>query len=173
MLSITVRETGETDLEQVGAWYLQFYEEKGDPGLGLALFDTKPERTHELDWFEGFLASCVKGDAVGLVAEVEGELAGFCEVNRNRPGSTQSHRGGLTVSVKKRFRGMGVGTALLEEMIRRCRGRFESLELEVFVGNEAAKHLYQRHGFKTYGLRPQSVKRNGGYVDEELMYLRL
>lgn len=62
---------------------------------------------------------------------------------------------------------------MLKEMIERCKGKFEILELEVFAGNQAARHLYEKFGFKTYRLRPLSVKRNGKHIDEELMYLRL
>ena len=62
---------------------------------------------------------------------------------------------------------------LLNEMVRRCKGMFEILELEVFVGNHPAKRLYEKSGFKTYGLRPDSVKRDRRYFDQELMYLRL
>jgi RimJ/RimL family protein N-acetyltransferase len=65
------------------------------------------------------------------------------------------------------------GYQMLKEMTKRCKDSFEILELEVFAGNQAAKHLYEKLGFKTYGLRPQSVKRNRGYIDEELMYLKL
>jgi hypothetical protein len=35
------------------------------------------------------------------------------------------------------------------------------------------RHLYEKFGFKTYGFRPLSVKRDGKYIGEELMYLRL
>lgn len=81
--------------------------------------------------------------------------------------------GGIELSVKKEHRGKGIGLTLLEEMIRRCKGKFEILELEVFSGNQSAKRLYEKPGFKTYGVRPGSVKRNGKYIDEELMFLKI
>jgi len=43
----------------------------------------------------------------------------------------------------------------------------------VFVGNEHAKRLYEKLGFKKYGLHPRAVKRNGKYIGEELMFLEL
>ena len=173
-LSIKIRETTVEDVLTVGPWYLQFYQElEEDEEFGLGLPEPKPEPSKEMAWFLQFQESCAKGNAIGLVAESEGEIVGFCEVNRRRPNSPMAHRGGLTISVKKQFRGMGIGSMLLEQMIKRCMGEYESLELEVFAGNEIARRFYVGHGFKPYGSRPQSVKRRGKYFEEELMQLRL
>jgi ribosomal protein S18 acetylase RimI-like enzyme len=50
---------------------------------------------------------------------------------------------------------------------------FESLELTVLTSNEQAIRLYRGSGFKTYGMRPSSIKRGGRYFDEYLTYLNL
>jgi RimJ/RimL family protein N-acetyltransferase len=55
-------------------------------------------------------------NSIGLVAE-DGQIVGFCEVDRRRPRSPVSHRGDLGISVKKEYRGKGIGTILLEKMI--------------------------------------------------------
>jgi ribosomal protein S18 acetylase RimI-like enzyme len=62
---------------------------------------------------------------------------------------------------------------LPEQMIERCRGKYEFLELEVFAANQIARHFYTKYGFKPYGLRTQSCKRDGEYFDEDLTHLRL
>ena len=57
-------------------------------------------------------------------------------------------------SVLPEARGRGVGTALLEELERRARGRGAAkMTLEVHDSNEAAKRLYARFGLRDYPSR--------------------
>lgn len=169
-----IREVIAYDFQRLTEYYLSFYEElEDDPFFGLTLANERPGMTENLEWFADFQRKSEKGDAIGLVAEVEGELVGFCEVIRRRSDSPVSHRGELGLSVKKEYRGRGIGSALMKEMIGRCKGKFEILELDVFVGNRRAKHLYEKFGFSTTGILPRAVKWDGKYVDEEIMYLNL
>ena len=62
---------------------------------------------------------------------------------------------------------------LLSETLKRCKGKFEIIELSVFTTNEVAKKLYRKFGFTTFGTRLRSIKRDETYIDEELMYLKL
>ncbi len=172
--NVTIREVDTTDFYRVTQHYLGFYDEtKEDASFGLPLLNEIPSLVDEMAVFIEDMKACDVGDAIGLVAESDGVLVGYCYVGRRRPKSPISHRGGLELSVKNGHRGKGVGEMLLKEMIQRCKGRFEIIELEVFVVNMPARRLYEKFGFKTYGLRHNSVKRNGRYFDEELMYLRL
>jgi RimJ/RimL family protein N-acetyltransferase len=172
---VSIRDVTQSDLDRLTEYYFQFYDEvKVNPNFGLTLFDAKPSLLDEMAWFLDFQKASAEGNSIGLVAVADdGKILGFSEVGRRKPTSSVSHRGSLGISVRKEYRGKGIGTLLLKKMIERCKGKFEILELEVFVGNDVAKHLYERLGFKTYGLRPQAVKRAGKYIDEELMYLKL
>ena len=173
-MEIDIRQLETSDFDRATEFYFRFYDEvKEDPQFGLTLFDKKPSLLDEMSWFLEFQKACVKGNSIGLIAVSDGEMVGFCTVDRRTPKSSVSHRGAFGISVRKGYRGKGIGTMLLREMIEKCRGSFEILELDVFAGNRAAKHLYEKFGFKTYGVLPQAVKRNGKYIDEELMYLKL
>lgn len=108
-----------------------------------------------LEWFTQFQKLSAEGNAIGLVAEEEDQIIGFCEVIRKRDNSPVAHRGDLGLSVKKEYRGRGVGSKLLEETIRRCKNKFEILELDVYVGNERARCLYKKFGFKSCGILPK------------------
>lgn len=68
-------------------------------------------------------------------------------------------------------RGQGIAAQLLERALteaRRWRG-LENVVLAVTVGNDAARRLYVRAGFKPYSLDPRLVKIGDRYFDVEWM----
>ena len=79
------------------------------------------------------------------------------------------------VYVAPEARGQGLGLRLLQAAIARARQipGLEQLQLGVAADNTAARRLYQSAGFTVYGLEPRAMKLPTGYVDEELMILRL
>lgn len=71
-------------------------------------------------------------------------------------------------------RGLGAGRALIKAIIENAdKLHVEQLMLDVVVGNDAAKKLYESLGFQTYGVQERSLKHNGQYWDEEHMVLFL
>ncbi len=86
------------------------------------------------------------------------------------------HKGILsTMYVSKQFRGLGIARQLLEAIIQRVKENpgIEQINLVVLSGNERAKQLYQKFGFKKYGTERRSIKWNGNYYDEDQMVLHL
>jgi len=83
-----------------------------------------------------------------LVAEVEGETAGFL---------LAEHAGGrahlITIDVLERYRRRGVGTALLHAMEEKLAARgVRQVELETATDNRAAVAFWHRHGYRTVGV---------------------
>lgn len=75
--------------------------------------------------------------------------------------------------VRKAARGAGLGQALVEAIMAEAAQHVESLYLTVRATNESARRLYERCGFTCYGVEPRSLKVDGRYYDEALMYRRL
>jgi len=72
----------------------------------------------------------------------------------------------MSIAVKTSHRGKGVGKALLEEAIRRCRKRRKKkITLEVRISNVKAQELYKKYGFEIVG------KLEKYYSDGEDAYL--
>ncbi len=90
-------------------------------------------------------------EVIHLVAEQDGRIIGGAAV-RNISGE-----GDITnVVVDRPFRGKGVATALLTELLRRgSRAGITAFTLEVRAGNKAAIHLYEKLGFVSEGIRPR------------------
>lgn len=95
------------------------------------------------------IASLLKdSNAIGLVARVNGEIAGFViGVIEDSGSEVAGHIHTVDVAVK--HRGLGVGARLLSEMeavFIRCNA--EVSHLEVRADNQAARRLYERQGYK-------------------------
>jgi len=78
---------------------------------------------------------------------------------------------GELMYVASEYAGRGVGGALIEGIVRRAKNlpTIEQVNLTVLAGNERAKGLYFKYGFRVYGVEKNSVKSGGRYYDEELM----
>lgn len=90
-------------------------------------------------------------NAINLIAQVDGETAGFIT------GLIEQHGNSLvghiyTIDVAPEHRRIGVGLKLLEEIEKKFIKRgAEACFLEVRINNLAARKLYQKHGYKELG----------------------
>lgn len=109
-------------------------------------------------------------NTVMILCEVNGKIAGNCNLARHNKLKTR-HRASIGIALMREFWGLGIGTAMFEEMF--CLGKelgIEQLELEVFEDNHRAMALYQKMGFQIAAEHPKAIKRkDGSYVNEYLM----
>jgi ribosomal protein S18 acetylase RimI-like enzyme len=91
------------------------------------------------------------------------------------PRIKQRHKGHvLAVYVTPEWRGTGLARDLMDDLVGHARATgLITLTLSVTVGNEPARHLYLRAGFRTYGVEPRSLRIGADLFDEELMALVL
>jgi ribosomal protein S18 acetylase RimI-like enzyme len=107
--------------------------------------------------------------AVVMGAYAEGRIAGMAGYKRCE-GPRDAHKAFVWgVFVAPDFQGHGVGQALIKALIAAARQEVEQLTLAVVASNESAIALYERNGFKTYGVEPRALKSAAGYEDEVLM----
>jgi len=115
----------------------------------------------------------VSPDVLMLVCEVEGKLAGNCQLDLNRWRKTQ-HRGQVAIALLKDYWGLGIGTAMFKEMIDKARQeKLEQLELEVIEGNQRAIGLYHKMGFVCTGEKPNAIRLEDGSSLKELMMVKV
>ncbi|MEP6791286.1 MAG: GNAT family N-acetyltransferase [Ramlibacter sp.] len=70
--------------------------------------------------------------------------------------------------------GRGTGRALLEALLQEARrDGLELLVLTVTEGNSGAIQLYERCGFKSFGVEPGAIKVDGHAYSKNHMYLHL
>lgn len=154
--------------------YLAVYDEVGtDPDIGIPLFETRPTLGEEAVWFAELFRETQSGRTLAGVAVEEGRAVGLCTVAPRSAHREVQHRGVLGILIAKGSRGRGIGRALLEFVIERARGRYEFVDLTVFASNLRARRLYESLGFRSWGMLPHGVRRNGRYTDVEHMALDL
>ncbi|WBA55312.1 GNAT family N-acetyltransferase [Providencia sp. 21OH12SH02B-Prov] len=78
-----------------------------------------------------------------------------------------------SVFVEPEFRGLGIAEKLLQSVKNYAIKHVEQIMLSVVDGNVAAIKLYEKQGFKIYGVEPRALKEGTEYRDEILMALIL
>ena len=85
-----------------------------------------------------------------------------------------SHRADLGLSVLKEYWNRGIGSRLMESLIKYARENgIELIYLDVRSDNSSAIHLYNKYGFRKTGSYPAYFKIGDAYFDFDLMVLDL
>lgn len=112
-----------------------------------------------------------KNQAVQLLAFNTNQLIGISDIlMKDR---VENHIGIFGITVAKEFRGKGIGKVLMERVLEEGLRKLSQLKiatLEVFANNHRAIQLYQKFGFKQYGLLPKGIKHKNNLIDAILMY---
>ncbi|MEM2940408.1 MAG: GNAT family N-acetyltransferase [Thermoproteota archaeon] len=136
------------------------------------VFVRKMTRDEEADWLSKTLAEMEKGNAVDVIAEVDGKIAGNSTVRRERLG--RSHVGMLGIAIRQGYRDMGIGTEMIRVIIEESRRiGLKVLVLHVASTNLRAMSVYEKAGFKEVGKIPEGIYFNNRYMDDVIMFLNL
>lgn len=85
-----------------------------------------------------------------------------------------NHVGMLGIRIKSLYRGIGIGTIIMEMLIEESKkAGLKVLVLDVFDTNRIAKKFYEKIGFKEVGRIPKGVCKNGKYINLARMALEL
>ena len=107
---------------------------------------------------------------------MHGRVVGVCDLTPRGLGeaSKSRHVVGLGMSILKEYRGIGIGSAMMDYMISWAKEKgYKKISLSVFSTNQPAINLYRKFGFEIEGVKKMEFKINGEYVDEILMALFL
>jgi len=106
-----------------------------------------------------------------LTAWIDGKLAATASLNRLRDLAKYRHRGEFGISVRKQYNNLGLGSVMTRICLYVAQNTsLEQVELSVSSGNAAARHVYEKLGFRQVGVIPRAYRlKNGTYYDEVLM----
>ena len=138
-------------------------------------------RTPTLKEEVSFLQNSLKGikskKKVVLVVEDKnsGIVAGITDIHSKD--GRQSHAGHFGILIRDGYRGMGLGSFLMREIIslakKELKPRPKILRLSVFPNNKPALKLYKKFGFKKVASIPRQFEYGGKLLDEVVMTLDL
>jgi phosphinothricin acetyltransferase len=107
-----------------------------------------------------------------LVAEVDGELAGYAYVSPWRPKPAYRFTVEDTIYLASRWTGKGLGRALLDGLLTRCAATTVRQVVAVIADpgdNPASLALHRAYGFSSAGRLAAVGFKHGRWVDTELM----
>jgi phosphinothricin acetyltransferase len=121
------------------------------------------------DWDAAHIKSC------RIIAIVKTETAGWAVLSPVSKRRVYSGAAEVSIYLDKKFRGAGIGAALLDELIRVSEENgFWTLESSVFPENTASVKLHERCGFRIVGRREKlGMDRYGVWRDVILMERRI
>lgn len=139
--------------------------EKGERPLSVSFWKKKLDEQKKRDEGTFLIAWHTDGDEKAQTRI----MAGYLEI-RYLPFRKVAHRAYVVIGVLSRFRGMGVGRALLECLDHwALKKGVKRLYLTVIAENKRAVTLYQKMGYQKEGSHPASMKIGGRYVEEWTM----
>ena len=160
--SLVVRDAAEADMEAVARIYAHHVER------GLATFEEAAPTDEEMR------ARRLKVLAVGapyLVAEIDGEIVGYCYAAPYHARPAYRHTLEDSVYVAPGRGGRGIGGALLAALIARCEAGPWRWMVAIIgdSGNSASIALHRRYGFEPVGTLRSVGFKHGRWVDTPIM----
>lgn len=104
-----------------------------------------------------------------LIAHIEDEYVGHLSLQPEEWAASK-HVARLGIIVRKSYRGLGVGSALMlaaEDAGRQQ--KYEKITLSTFQSNSIARNLYEKMGYRLVGIRERHFQMPKGFIDEILM----
>lgn len=109
-----------------------------------------------------------------LVAEVDGQVAGYASYGDWRAFDGYRHTVEHSVYVDKDHRGAGIGRLLMQALIERARaGNVHVMIAAIEAGNTASIGLHEKLGFRLVGIHSQVGTKFGRWLDLAAMELKL
>lgn len=110
---------------------------------------------------------------IRIGAFLNGKLIGLCDIKKER--QRASHVGVFGITIAKEFRQEGIGSALMDYVIKLAKDLIgiKIVRLGVFANNPGALHLYGKMGFLEFGKLPGGILYKGDYIDHILLYKQI
>ena len=125
----------------------------------------------EKKWLKEELKKIKNRKKIKLIAEKDNLIVGIVDIPVGS--GRQSHVGDFGISIRNGYRGIGLGTYLMQKIIKLAKKELKPkpkiIRLSVFPTNKLAIGLYKKFGFKKVAKIPKQFKYKGKLIDEIIM----
>lgn len=123
----------------------------------------------EMEYIKNISSSADSLMVLGIINDNVVSIAVINSSNRKRI----AHNSEISISVKKEYWGNGIGSAVMEELIKFAKGHgtIKNISLGVKGSNHNAIAMYEKFGFEKVGIHKNYFNINGVFDDEILMDL--
>jgi phosphinothricin acetyltransferase len=163
---VTLRDATPADIPAIQAIYAHHVMH------GLASFEEVPPSVEEM---RARFEAIAGGGKPYIVAEAGGRIVGYGYASAYRARSAYRYTLENSIYVDESARGRGVGTALLAELVARCR-KGPWRQMLAIIGdsaNAASIGVHRKAGFRQVGVLERVGFKHGRWVDSVLMQLEL
>lgn len=163
---VTIRDATAADIPAIQAIYAHHVLH------GLASFEEVAPSVEEM---RSRYAAIAGAGMPYLVAEVDGRVRGYGYASAYRTRSAYRYTLENSIYIDERARGQGVGTALLDALVSRCR-KGPWRQMLAVIGdsaNAASIGVHRKAGFRQVGLLEKVGYKHGRWVDSVVMQLEL
>jgi len=148
-MNFTIDEMKEIDWNQVSVIYMEGIETK------LATFQSEAPSWKE--WDKSHIEAC------RLVARSGNEILGWAALSPTSSRCVYKGVSEVSVYIGKSFRGMGIGSSLLKELVHLSEeAGFWSLQSGIIRENISSIHLHEKCGFRVIGIKEKPAKMESG-----------
>ncbi|GKU27031.1 GNAT family N-acetyltransferase [Clostridium folliculivorans] len=164
---IVIREAKKEDAKSI----IDFYNVVGGETDFLSF--GKNEFIRDLKDYENYLESVYKEEnSIIFLATIEDEIIGIASINSNQKARTK-HVGVLGIVVAKDFCGLGLGSKIIEHLIKWAKENkvTKKISLVTREDNSNAIKLYEKFGFEVEGILKADNYINGVYYNTLMMSL--
>lgn len=122
---------------------------------------------------EDFIRSiCQSETNMMILCEMDGEMIGNCHL-WYAPRIKLRHRGEIAIALLKKCWGLGIGRTMLEEMISQAQiWKLEQLCLSYIEGNDRARRLYEKVGFREVARIPDAYRLKDGSMRQDIWMMK-
>lgn len=108
-----------------------------------------------------------------ILCVAEGNIVGTCNISFGSA-IKNAHRGTVGIAVREEYWGLGIGSALFDEMIAygEKMGAYQ-LELEVMEDNARGISLYEKKGFSTVAKLPNANRQPDGRMVNDYFMVKI
>ncbi len=135
----------------------------------------KKSTAQEKQWLLDNLKRIRDYKSVMIVAEHENAIVGSGEINLES--GRGGHVGTLHISVRKNYRGKGLGGYIMKKLLSLSQKKLgpspKIIKLSVFSSNKQAQNLYKKFGFRKVAEIPKQIQYKGKFINEVVMILEL